>query len=338
MIRIGIIGAGTMGQYYARAISECPATSLAAVADLELEKAQKLSKRYGAQSAYRNYSDMLHEVELDAVVVATPDFAHAEPAAAVLASGRHLLLEPPLATTLQDCNTILESAQRAGVRTLVNYANRHRPQVKRICSQLQTGVLGEITFVYSRLYEKLAKTWTLSWAHRTSPTFFLMSHIIDTVLWMTRKQVYEVFAKSVVGAVKKGALSEADSCVAVLSFKDGAVGAFDACWAMPETAMPETEFKIELRGTRGAIRGDLLPGDIQQFTATASTIDHSLDYTDCDGRTRGWWYDSVGYFINCILNDTPPSPSVEEAMEVSRIAIAIEYAAKRAFPVRIEDL
>lgn len=338
MLRAGIIGAGHMGQFYARAISEYQPAKLVAIADTEREKAEKLARRYEAEGFYDDYNEMLMSEELDACVVATPDFAHKEPAVAVLESGRHLLLEKPLATTKEDCEAIRECARRSECFSMVNYGNRHRPPVKVLRSEIEAGSIGEINFIYSRLYEKLAKTWTLSWAERTTPASFLMSHIVDTVLWLTGKKVKEVTARAVRGVVKKCALSEADSYVGLVSFEDGALGCFDACWAMPDSFVPFIEFKIELRGMKGVLRGDLFPNDLHRFASDATCLDHSLDYRDHSGRAEGWWYNSLRYFVDSIIKGTPPSPSIEEAYEVSKIVIAIEYSAERGFPVAPDEI
>ena len=84
MIRMGLIGAGTMGKSYARAFGQCRSAELIAICDLDLRKARSLGRRSGVRSLYADYNEMLRSEELDAVTVATPDFHHHKPAIACL--------------------------------------------------------------------------------------------------------------------------------------------------------------------------------------------------------------------------------------------------------------
>jgi predicted dehydrogenase len=90
MLRMGLIGAGTMGAWYARTFGEYERSQLVAVCDLNEAKAQALAGQWQA-ATYSDYRDMLAQEQLDAVAVATPDRYHRAPVVACLEAGKHVL-------------------------------------------------------------------------------------------------------------------------------------------------------------------------------------------------------------------------------------------------------
>jgi len=151
MIRMGLIGAGTMGALYARAFSQSSAAELVAVCDLDPGRAEALGRRHGVERLYADCQEMLRAEELDAVAVATPDFHHREPAVACLRAGVDVLCEKPLATTMADCHAIREAVRETGRRLMVNFGNRHKRQVCKLKEQLDAGALGPVENVFIRL-------------------------------------------------------------------------------------------------------------------------------------------------------------------------------------------
>src|SRR4051812_12666108 len=104
VLRIGIIGAGQVGERHAIGFAATEGAVVCAIADVVLARAEALAARYGA-CAYDNWQTML-ESGIDAVIVCTPHNLHVEPAVAAAALGIHVLMEKPIATTLDDGLTI----------------------------------------------------------------------------------------------------------------------------------------------------------------------------------------------------------------------------------------
>ena len=108
-VRFGLIGTGLWGQVHAEIYSTHPFAELAAVCDSDPTRANRVAKKYGAGKIFSDYRKMVKDPGIDAVAVVTPDFAHREPIVAAARAGKHILTEKPLATTLEDAETVAEA-------------------------------------------------------------------------------------------------------------------------------------------------------------------------------------------------------------------------------------
>jgi len=335
MVRMGLIGAGTMGNMYANAFTQCKGSELVAICDLDLGKARSLGGRYGVSKFYKDYGEMLAAEELDAVTVATPDFHHRGPAVACLRAGKHVLCEKPLATTMRDCAAIRNAVHRAGRKFMVNYGNRHKMQTYAMKARLDRGELGRIENVFVQLREPIHKTGTLAWAGETTPAFFLLSHCTDTVLYLIGGKVKEVYARANYGLLKSRGLNTPDCQVAMLGMDSGATVVMDANWIMPEGFARGIDFTMELIGEKGSIYAAMRSHDMEVFGEKAECPDYDGSGVDPLGVKHSWWLGSVYYFIECLERDVGPHPDVEEGMEVTRVLLAIEQSCRTGRIVRL---
>jgi predicted dehydrogenase len=110
-IRFGIAGAGIRDELFAQAIAQMPGAKLVAVCDVNEPRAAELANRCGAK-AYSTHTAMLDHHNLDALIVATPDFGHRDIAVAGAERGLHLMIEKPLATTIEEARQISAAVRR----------------------------------------------------------------------------------------------------------------------------------------------------------------------------------------------------------------------------------
>lgn len=127
-IRIGLIGAGRMGNVHAGCLADIPEAKIVAVADMLPERAQNLVAQWGA-TAYTDYRAMLDGAPLDAVYICTPTGVHAEHAIAVAERGLSFFVEKPLALTMADAWRVARAVERAGVMSCVCYHWRYTDAV-----------------------------------------------------------------------------------------------------------------------------------------------------------------------------------------------------------------
>ena len=124
MIKIGIIGCGKIAQV--RHIPEYeanPNTELAGFYDINQERAQELADRYHGK-AYASYEALLQDPEIDAVSVCAANTVHAEITVAALNAGKHVLCEKPMATTIEDCEAMVEAAEKNGKYLMIDQNQR----------------------------------------------------------------------------------------------------------------------------------------------------------------------------------------------------------------------
>ncbi|UUZ86179.1 Gfo/Idh/MocA family oxidoreductase [Paenibacillus sp. P26] len=110
-IRFGIVGAGVIAPYHARAIAAHPETELVAIADVVPEKARKLAEDYNISSVYADYEEMLKREDIDIVSVCVPSGMHAEVAVAAAEAGKHILCEKPLEITPDQMSRMIAAAR-----------------------------------------------------------------------------------------------------------------------------------------------------------------------------------------------------------------------------------
>jgi predicted dehydrogenase len=339
MIDIAIIGAGVMGSHYAKVLKDCADANLCAIADLDARRAEGLARTYEVGSTYVNYEAMLADERIDAVVVATPDFAHREPVQGCLAAGKHVLCEKPLAMTREDCEAIAADVDRGGVKFMVSYGNRHRPNAQRIKQVLEARELGDLKHVAIRLNEKLSKTRTISWLDRTSPVWFLLSHCVDTLRWLTDREFTEVYARVTYGVVERRLGAHTPDVVsAVAQLEDGMTALLESAWILPDAYPSNVHFDLEIIGERGCINCDLFPRGLMVSADDARILDYSFDVPGPLGKVQGWWAESVRYFIACLESDATPTPTVRDGWADTEVLLALDRSIQSSAPSAVEPL
>jgi predicted dehydrogenase len=207
-LRIAVIGAGRMGGHHARIYSEHPNCELAAVVDLDLDRARKLAKQYGG-TAFERFADIGGiGREIDAATVAVPTVYHAEVVVPLLERGVAVLVEKPMAPDAAGARQLLEASKKHGTLLQVGHSERFNPVVR---AMLRMNVV-------PRFIE----------THRISPftfrsadigvVFDMMIHDIDIVLHLVKQRACSVDA---VGVSVLG--EHEDVANARLRFDDGAV-------------------------------------------------------------------------------------------------------------------
>ena len=127
----GIIGAGNIGRAHARAYLENRGVCrLVSAADLDYDRAKQFAAEFGIE-ADRDAAHLLAREEIDAVSVCTLEGTHREVATAVARAGKHILLEKPIAVSLEDADAIIHAAREAGVVLMVGHTKRFDPRAAR---------------------------------------------------------------------------------------------------------------------------------------------------------------------------------------------------------------
>ncbi|MFH1620183.1 MAG: Gfo/Idh/MocA family oxidoreductase [bacterium] len=125
-LRFGVVGAGKIGTYHVRTLAKMPQVELVGVCDSNLWRAQMLAWRYNSV-AYRNYQDIISQV--DAIVVAVPTEHHAEVGTAAMEKGVHCMVEKPIAVSMEQARQLLEISQQKNVVLQVGHVERFNPAV-----------------------------------------------------------------------------------------------------------------------------------------------------------------------------------------------------------------
>jgi phthalate 4,5-cis-dihydrodiol dehydrogenase len=156
-LRVGIVGLGAAGQAFIPALLLHPGFEWAAGADADAEQRQAIAAEHRT-ALYATLPEMLAQAALDAVYVATPTALHAQQVLQAAAAGKHVLVEKPMAVTLDDAQAMVAAADAAGVVLAVGHSHSHDLPIRRMREIIETGDLGAV---------QMAHTWCFSdWVYR----------------------------------------------------------------------------------------------------------------------------------------------------------------------------
>ncbi len=256
--RFLVIGAGTMGNGYARMLASgrVPGATLAGVVDIDGTKALELANATGAP-AFGDIETAVTETGAGAAYVATPDSLHRAPVEALARLGLAILVEKPLATTVEDARAMMAAVEHAGVYAEVNYSNRWNPPFVEAMRAVDSGDIGELRSFNVCLNNPVSSPRDrLRWSGGTTPAWFLMSHCLDLALWLGRKKALTVYATGGRGELAGHGIETYDWVHAVVRYADGADGVFESCWILPDSWPGGVEFRFKAIGTKGVIDVD----------------------------------------------------------------------------------
>ena len=332
-LRVGVIGAGTFGQVHLQAYSDHPSVELAAVCDLDERRLQEAADRYGVPNRSRDHAELLALPNLDAVSVATPDYAHADIVVQAIERGKAVLVEKPLATTLADCDRIGQALRSRPVPFMVDFHNRWNPGVARIKEAVEAGRIGAVQMAYHRLSDTIfVPTKMLSWAGRSGVCWFLGSHCVDTLRWLLSDEVTRVYSVSGSRVLKDMGIGTADYFLSVVSFRRGAQAVVENCWILPESAPSLVDSKLEVVGEKGTFYFDPMPERLLELTSAAACPD-TYGALRVHGKAVGFAIESIRYFADCVLQGRQPMAGFEDGRQVTRVILAMEESARTGRPV-----
>jgi len=342
-IGFGVIGVGIWGELHVRVLSDDPRVRLVAVCDLNKEKARAIADKYGVKKVYSSYEEMLRDPEVEAVSIATPDFAHGEPALAVLQAKRHLLIEKPMTTTVEEGIAIVNAARKSGVTLMVDLHNRWSPPFMEAYNNLKNGDLGELEFVWFRLSDTIfVPTKSLPWAGKSSVLWFLGPHIVDTVRWLYHDEVKEVYAVSRKNTLAKMGIDTPDFYSVILQFEKGGVATLEMSWIVAAGAPSIFDLKCELLGSKGTVFIDTSNNRmIEVYTEKTLAGSSNGPYKDTTlmpiihGRQVGFATESIRHFLDCIWNGKEPLVGGIDGLRATEILVAAEESIASGLPVKV---
>ncbi len=338
MIRMGLIGTGTMGRWYAQVFKEYDGAELVAICDLDKQRAQKVADVCGGK-VYDDYRKMLTGEKLDAVAVATPDRFHREPVVACLEAGKDVLCEKPLSTTLEDGLAMKDAVKKSGKRLMINFGNRHRPRGKKLRELVQDrNAVGEIATVYIELNERLGKTETLSWAAETSPVWFLLSHCVDYVRYITGLEIVEVHGYQTKKLLVSQGFDTSDTAIFVGKLSNGGHIFLGSSWAYPVDYTFDLDFPMRVIGTKGLIECQMHSRDLMLHAPGTGVraVNFTYNYPDYRGHKEDWWTQSTRYFVHCIETGQAPKPDVDDGIACLKVLLAMEESMRTGRPAAVK--
>ena len=260
-VRFGIVGCGSASLPVCEAITNSPLSNLVAVYDVNHDLAEDISQRFQVP-AWPTFNDLVTDPDVDAVYIAVPHYLLAPLTMQVLESGKHVLTEKPLATSLEQVDMLITMADAQKLALGVFYEMRYAPAHAQARQLIQNGVIGKIIGIQIQtLIDKPLTYWQSGYAGRSinpwrgikaqaggGVVLMNTSHLLDALSYVTDLKVTSVSAE--IGTLVADVEVE-DMATATLRFNNGAIGSLIA-GAHINGARNE-EFCI-IHGTEGQIR------------------------------------------------------------------------------------
>ena len=190
-VRLGLVGAGGWARdFHAPVVASHSGAVLAAVCARTRERAEPLAAKHGVDQVYTDYQDMIDSGGVDAVIVATPEDVHHQVVMAALAARLHVLCEKPMAFSADESSEMLDAANQAGVKHMVQFTNRGLPHYRHIKTLLDDGYIGQPYHGYfywptgwAPEEEVNAYNWALDAGRAKGAVNELGAHIFDLARW-----------------------------------------------------------------------------------------------------------------------------------------------------------
>ncbi|TVR73792.1 MAG: gfo/Idh/MocA family oxidoreductase [Marinilabiliales bacterium] len=353
-LKTGIIGCGKVAHLHARALVNAYNSDFRAVCSRSAENGSNFASGYGV-SSYTGIEEMVEKEKLDVVVICTPHPAHRGPAVSAMVAGAHVMVEKPLASSLEDCDAMIDTAGKTG-RTLGVISQRrfYSPSL-RMHKAIKEGrigspVLGTVIMLGWRdreYYE--SDPWRGSWEHEGGGVLVNQSpHQLDLLQWFMGSPISELYGMW--DNFNHPYIEVEDTAVAVLRFKNGAIGNI----VVSNSQKPGIYGKVHIHGSNGASAGvqtdggamfiagrsgiaeppvnDLwtIPGEekmLEQWVREDSDIFNSVDATE--------YYIRLQHedFIDAIMSGKTPMVTGSEGRKTVEIFTALYRSQKERRPV-----
>jgi predicted dehydrogenase len=253
MLRFGLVGCGRIAKRHAELLGhgEIGGAALGGVCDVRPERAEQFGTRFKVPW-FTDMHDMMRTIGPDVVSVLTPSGDHAENTIQLAPYGKPIVVEKPLALTLNDADAMIRACDRHGCKLFVVKQNRFNVPVMKLRKALEEGrfgrlVMGSVRVRWCRRQEYYDQDqWRGTWAHDGGVLANQASHHVDLLEWMMG-DVDTVIAKTRTALVD---IETEDSAVALLRFRNGALGVIEATTA---TRPSDLEGSISILGEGGTV-------------------------------------------------------------------------------------
>lgn len=270
-VKTGIIGTGKVGHLHAAALASNQKSEFTAVLGRTTGKTQKFADQYGVK-AYTDLDAFLKESGVEAVCICTPHPAHRDPSVAAAEAGIHLLIEKPLASSLEDCDAILGAVEKSGVKLGMLCQRRFYEPCARIREGIKAGkigrpILGSVTVLGWRDQDYYdSDPWRGTWKDEGGGVLVNQAvHQLDLLLWYMGP-VAEV--SGYWGNLNHPSIEVDDTAVASIRFNSGALGQV----LVSNSYNPAIHGKVSILGSNGSLVGVQTDGGAM-FIAGMSKIE-----------------------------------------------------------------
>ena len=348
-LRYGIIGAGNMGREHLRFLDQIPEAEVVAIADPDAgSRAAAAALAPANTGLFEDYRALLDGPPCDALLIATPNHTHVDVLPAALASGRHILVEKPLCTTIEDCQTVAAAAREHPGVVWVAMEYRYMPPVARLIEEVRAGTIGQLRMLAIREHRYPFLTKVGDWnrfARNTGGTMVeKCCHFFDLmrlIVGATPIRIYASGAQDVnhLDEVYDGQRADMiDNAYVIVDFDNGVRSMLDLCM-FAEASTDQDE--VVAVGDKGKVSSGVPSSNVsicrrpdQVETFHVPVADNLLAAGAHHGST---FFEHLG-FLRAVREGRAPDVTVHDGLMAVAMGVAAERSIAERRPVEMAEL
>lgn len=247
MLNAAVIGVGAMGRHHARVYSEIEGVRLVAVSDINESAVRKVANTHGV-AAYTSYEQMLDTENPDLVSIVVPTIYHHKVALDTISRGISLLIEKPIASSVEQGREIIEYAIRKGVKLTVGHIERFNPAIIELRKRMKAQQLGRVFQIQARRLGPLPGR-----IRDVGVVIDLATHDLDIMRYLTESEVTRLYAEM----DRISPVEHEDILLGLLRFANGTIGVLDINWVTPTKTR-----ELSVTGEKGMFVANYLTQDL----------------------------------------------------------------------------
>ena len=321
MLRVGLLGAGRIGNVHAKAISTHPQSKLVAVSDVNAEAAAKLAGLYGAEA--RSNEAIIDDPSIGAVLIATSTNTHSDLIEAATRAGKAVLCEKPVDLSLARAQACLKAASVTGRPVMIGFNRRFDPNFAALKAAADGGEIGKSELLSITSFDPAPPP--ISYVKVSGGLFRdMMIHDFDLACWIMGASPDQVTAvgTSIVDP-EIGAAGDVDTAVATLHYSDGRI----AVIKNSRRAAYGYDQRIELLGSKGLLSVDnVLENTVSKATA-AGVVAAKPEFFFLERYTRAYGAEWAA-FVDAVTKNSPLPVTLADGVNALAVAEAATRSAK----------
>jgi|UniRef100_UPI003783F963 UDP-N-acetylglucosamine 3-dehydrogenase len=329
-VKHGILGLGWFGEKHCEALAAIPNAEIYAVCTRNSERLAEVAKKFGVKKTFTDYHAMLADPELESVSITTMWDQHAAPAIAALQAGKHVFLEKPMASTVADCDAIVDAANAAKSFFMVGHICRFNPRYAAAKQEIEAGKIGKIISMYAR---RNLPAWVgASVLDKIGPIIGDGVHDTDLMFWFSGSRAVSAYAQT----VQFRQHANPDLGHVMYRLESGASCILESVWCLPDTTPFQIDERLEVIGTEGSISIHDTHPNLMIVDSKGARCPDTTYWPTIHGQLRGALRDELAYFVNCVATGKKPTViTPEESREAVLACLAAEESARTGQVIRI---
>jgi len=316
-IKVGIAGLGEFGELHTMVFSQFPYVEVSMVCSKTASRAKEIAGKYNIPSFCTDYTELAN-ADLDVISVVNFGKDHKDVVIPALHTGKHVLVEKPIADSLEDAEQMVKAAKRSTGKFMVAHICRFMPQYYRAKELIASGKLGKISLIQASRNNHYS---TLAPGKKKNPMRETAIHDIDLALWFTGGKLESSYGFKKYNNSSK----EADSCLAAVKLDNGVMCSFSSSWLRRDAQPAGVDARMDIIGTKGELHIKMPSESLVFIDDHEHSFFNSETTLDPEIIKQTALAGEIEYFLKCVMSGkTPDLITPEEALESLKTTIKID--------------